>query len=83
MLVVAQEAAMTATAGQAATDQDWQDLLARSRRDGVYAVISTGIHCRFGCPSRPPLRRNLRLFDSAAAAAAAGYRACKRCGGAG
>ena len=73
---------MAAAAGRIATDQDWQDLLARAHRGGVYAVATTGIFCRFGCPSRPPLPQNLRLFDSAGAATAAGYRACKRCGGA-
>lgn len=71
-----------AAAGRIATDQDWQDLLARTGRRGVYAVMTTGIFCHFGCSVRRPLRQNLRLFDSAEAATAAGYRACKRCGGA-
>lgn len=71
---------MTLTSGRLPSDQDWQDLLARVCRDGIYGVTTTGIFCRFGCPSRPPLRQNLLLFDSAEAASAAGYRACKRCG---
>lgn len=57
----------------------WTALLARADFPGVYGVASTGIYCRFGCPSRPPLRKNFRLFDGAEAARAAGYRACKRC----
>ncbi|MFN3847127.1 MAG: Ada metal-binding domain-containing protein [Paracoccaceae bacterium] len=63
------------------TDQDWADLVARRIRSGVIGVLSTGIFCSFGCPARTPLRRNVRLFDSCEAAAAAGLRVCKRCGG--
>ncbi|MGZ4649786.1 MAG: AlkA N-terminal domain-containing protein [Kineosporiaceae bacterium] len=43
------------------------------------AVLTTGIYCRPSCPSRTPLRRNVRFYPSAAAAVAAGFRACKRC----
>jgi AraC family transcriptional regulator, regulatory protein of adaptative response / methylated-DNA-[protein]-cysteine methyltransferase len=43
------------------------------------AVTTTGIYCRPGCPARMPLRRNVQFFPSSAAAADAGYRACKRC----
>lgn len=63
------------------TDEDWTDLLARRTRPGAYGVLSTGIFCGFGCVARTPLRRNVRLYDDAAAAMAAGLRACKRCGG--
>lgn len=45
----------------------------------IYAVVSTGIYCRPGCASRPPLRKNVRFFADAADAEAAGFRACKRC----
>lgn len=45
----------------------------------IIAVKSTGIYCRPGCPARTPLRRNVELHESTAAAKAAGYRACKRC----
>ena len=45
----------------------------------VYAVVTTGVYCRPGCASRRPRRENVRFFDSAAQAEAAGYRACKRC----
>lgn len=68
------------TSGHLPGDEDWQDLIARVSRAGIYGVTKTGIFCRFGCPSRPPLRQNLRLFDSADQASAAGFRACKRCG---
>ena len=63
------------------TDADWADLVARLARPGVIGVLSTGIFCGFGCVARTPLRRNVRLFDDAPAAMAAGLRACKRCGG--
>ena len=51
------------------------------RYDGHFfvGVISTGVYCRPSCPARMPLRRNVRLFRSAAAAQEAGLRACKRC----
>lgn len=45
----------------------------------VYAVTTTGIYCRPTCKSRRPLERNVRFFSAAAAARAAGFRACKRC----
>lgn len=51
------------------------------RFDGrVYlAVTTTGIYCRPSCPARTPLQRHCRFFPSAAAAVAAGFRACRRC----
>ena len=51
------------------------------RYDGHFfvGVTSTGVYCRPSCPARMPLRRNVRLFRSAAAAQEAGLRACKRC----
>jgi AraC family transcriptional regulator, regulatory protein of adaptative response / DNA-3-methyladenine glycosylase II len=42
------------------------------------AVVTTGIYCRPGCSARP-LPRNVRPFSTAAAAEAAGFRACLRC----
>lgn len=70
------------TGGRAADEAEWQAFAARQGGVGlVYAVATTGIHCRAGCPARTPLRANLRIFDTRAMAEAAGYRACKRCGG--
>ncbi|MEI2809256.1 MAG: AlkA N-terminal domain-containing protein [Nocardioides sp.] len=54
----------------------------RDRRfDGVFytAVRTTGIYCRPSCPARTPAVGNVTFHRSAAAAQAAGYRACKRC----
>jgi AraC family transcriptional regulator of adaptative response/methylated-DNA-[protein]-cysteine methyltransferase len=45
----------------------------------VFAVRTTRIACRPGCPSRTPTRENVTFFESFALAAHAGYRACKRC----
>lgn len=42
------------------------------------AVVTTGIYCRPGCGARPR-SENLRRFPLAAAAEAAGYRACFQC----
>jgi methylphosphotriester-DNA--protein-cysteine methyltransferase len=41
----------------------------------ITAVVTTGIYCRPGCPARP-LPKNVRHFESAEAARAAGFRAC-------
>ncbi len=46
--------------------------------DGFSAVRTTGIYCRPGCSARPNAE-NVSRFASAAAAEAAGYRACLRC----
>jgi AraC family transcriptional regulator of adaptative response / DNA-3-methyladenine glycosylase II len=52
-----------------------------ARFDGrfVTAVRTTGIYCRPSCPAQTPKRENVSFFSRPAAAAAAGYRGCKRC----
>ncbi len=52
-----------------------------ARFDGLFftAVTSTGIYCRPVCPAPAPKTQNIRYYDSAAAAAAAGFRPCLRC----
>ncbi|MBE9375650.1 DNA-3-methyladenine glycosylase 2 family protein [Saccharopolyspora sp. HNM0983] len=52
-----------------------------ARFDGcfVHAVRSTRIYCRPSCPARTPNPGNSTFFPTAAAAQAAGYRACLRC----
>src|SRR6476659_2311304 len=42
-------------------------------------VTSTGIYCRPSCPARTPKPANMEFYATAAAAQAAGFRACKRC----
>jgi len=54
----------------------------RDRRfDGIFytAVHTTGIYCRPSCPARLPALQNVAFYPTAAAAQAAGFRACKRC----
>src|SRR5579875_3259360 len=51
----------------------------KSARGFVYAVTTTGIFCRAGCPSRRPSREHVRFFAAAEAARAAGFRPCLRC----
>jgi AraC family transcriptional regulator, regulatory protein of adaptative response / DNA-3-methyladenine glycosylase II len=52
-----------------------------SRFDGWFfsGVTSTGIYCRPSCPATTPRPEHLRFYPSAAAAQAAGFRACRRC----
>ena len=45
----------------------------------VYAVRSTGVYCRPTCGSRRPRRENVSFHPTPEAAAAAGFRPCKRC----
>ena len=45
----------------------------------LYAVLTTGIYCRPGCPARRPKRENVVYFRSREAAEQAGFRPCKRC----
>ena len=60
----------------------YRALLTRDGRfDGQFfiAVRTTGIYCRPICPARPPRLDNVVFLPSAAAAEAAGFRACLRC----
>ena len=60
----------------------WHAVERRDRRsDGafVYAVRSTGVYCKPSCPSRRPLRANVRFFSTSDDAEHAGYRPCRRC----
>ena len=52
-----------------------------TRYDGrfVYGVVTTGVYCRPSCASRPANPANVRFFTDPVSAAAAGFRACKRC----
>jgi AraC family transcriptional regulator, regulatory protein of adaptative response / DNA-3-methyladenine glycosylase II len=52
-----------------------------ARFDGLFftAVTSTRIYCRPVCPAPSPKSANVRYYANAAAAEAAGFRACLRC----
>jgi AraC family transcriptional regulator of adaptative response / DNA-3-methyladenine glycosylase II len=63
-------------------DLRYRILRARDHRfDGQFfvAVTSTGIYCRPSCPAIVPKRENVCFYPTAAAAQAAGFRACLRC----
>ena len=60
-------------------EQRWDSVRRRVPADFLYGVTTMGIYCRPGCPSRPPLRRNVRFFLACEEAEAAGFRACRRC----
>jgi AraC family transcriptional regulator, regulatory protein of adaptative response / DNA-3-methyladenine glycosylase II len=63
-------------------ERSWRAIEAADPRfDGwvFCGVKTTGIYCRPSCPARTPKRENVRFFATAAAAQAAGFRACKRC----
>jgi len=70
------------TSGALNEEECWQAAVQkRQSSDGLFyvAVVTTGIYCRPSCPSRTPLRKNVRFFPTAEAAEADGFRACKRC----
>jgi AraC family transcriptional regulator of adaptative response / DNA-3-methyladenine glycosylase II len=52
-----------------------------ARFDGRFfvGVLTTGIYCRPVCPVKVPMKKNIQLYPSAAAAAAGGFRPCLRC----
>lgn len=63
-------------------EAQWDAVRRRDRAsDGsfVYGVLTTGVYCRPSCPSRRPLRRNVRFYASPAEAERDGLRACLRC----
>ena len=60
----------------------WAAILGREAdADGhfYYSVRTTGVYCRPSCAARPARRENVRFHKTSDAAAAAGFRACKRC----
>ena len=52
---------------------------ASQRNDFLYGVVTTGIYCRAGCPSRLPKRANVRFYASPSEAEVDGMRPCLRC----
>jgi AraC family transcriptional regulator of adaptative response/methylated-DNA-[protein]-cysteine methyltransferase len=75
-------AATTISDQPVSDDRAWRAVVQRDKQfDGafVYAVRSTGVYCKPSCASRQPLRTNVRFFDTANEAEAAGYRSCLRC----
>ena len=65
-----------------APDLWWERLRNRDASEAgsfVYGVVTTGIYCRPGCPSRLPRKENIRFFTSREEAKQAGFRPCLRC----
>lgn len=63
-------------------DPRWARVLARDAgADGqfFYSVRTTGVYCRPSCAARPARPDNVEFHASAAAAAQARFRPCKRC----
>ncbi|MGP1716091.1 MAG: bifunctional DNA-binding transcriptional regulator/O6-methylguanine-DNA methyltransferase Ada [Methylophilus sp.] len=63
-------------------DPRWQQVLDRNgQADGqfFYAVKTTGVYCRPSCGARQPRPENVAFYATAAEAASAGFRPCKRC----
>jgi len=64
------------------TERCYRAVRSRDRRfDGMFytAVTTTRIYCRPSCPAVTPEQSNVAFYVSAAAAQAAGFRACRRC----
>jgi AraC family transcriptional regulator of adaptative response/methylated-DNA-[protein]-cysteine methyltransferase len=62
------------------SESAWNQVLSRDQTANFfYAVTTTGVFCRPDCASRRPLRANVRFFQTADAARAAGFRACAKC----
>jgi AraC family transcriptional regulator of adaptative response/methylated-DNA-[protein]-cysteine methyltransferase len=45
----------------------------------LFGVLTTGVFCHPSCAARRPLRKNVRFYETAAAAARDGLRPCRRC----
>ncbi len=63
-------------------DLCYRALCSRDQRfDGRFfvAVTTTGVYCRPICPAPTPHAPHVRFYACAAAAEAAGFRACRRC----
>ncbi|WP_210215317.1 bifunctional DNA-binding transcriptional regulator/O6-methylguanine-DNA methyltransferase Ada [Lichenihabitans psoromatis] len=65
-----------------AEDPRWHAIVRRDiSQDGafVYAVRTTGVYCRPGCPARLAKPENVTFHNTCAEAQRAGFRACLRC----
>ena len=69
-------------AAETAGDPRWRAVVSRDvTADGsfVYSVRTTGVYCRPSCGARRARPENVRFHADPAAAAAAGFRPCRRC----
>ena len=65
--------------GHPPSDAEWLVLCARTAAAQFYAVKTTGIICKSGCPARRPNRENVLIFSVLQDGIDAGFRTCKRC----
>ena len=83
MITASQKAALSKSKRPFTSDHArWQAVLRRDpAANGAfyYAVKTTGVYCRPGCPARQALRKNVVFHETTAAAERAGFRPCKRC----
>lgn len=81
-MIIKSQSPRTNPAKNLSDDDRWQ---AVQKKDGtvshqfVYAVKTTGVYCRSGCPARLPLRKNVAFYQTPQKARDAGYRPCQRC----
>ncbi|RMP07687.1 ADA regulatory protein [Pseudomonas syringae pv. persicae] len=74
---------LKARAPRTEEDPRWEILLNRrsgAGADFVYGVLTTGIYCKPGSPSKLPRPENVVFFSSASEAEAAGFRPSRRTG---
>ncbi|MGH9453368.1 MAG: bifunctional DNA-binding transcriptional regulator/O6-methylguanine-DNA methyltransferase Ada [Terriglobia bacterium] len=63
-------------------EQCWNAVVHKDKgEDGrlFFGVVTTGVYCRPSCPSRAPLRKNVRFYSTPDEAERDGLRACLRC----
>ncbi|MGH9432176.1 MAG: bifunctional DNA-binding transcriptional regulator/O6-methylguanine-DNA methyltransferase Ada [Terriglobia bacterium] len=63
-------------------EQCWNAVVHKDKgQDGrfFFGVATTGVYCRPSCPSRAPLRKNVRFYSTPDEAERDGLRACLRC----
>ena len=64
------------------TEEQWQAIIdndATYDKKFYYAVKTTKIFCRPSCPSRPPKKENVTIFQKPSQALRETFRPCKRC----
>jgi AraC family transcriptional regulator of adaptative response/methylated-DNA-[protein]-cysteine methyltransferase len=78
----ADKATLRRQESRASMDPRWAAVVARDHQaDGAffYSVETTGVYCRPSCGSRLANPKNVRFHRTAADAARAGFRPCRRC----
>ncbi|WP_366592257.1 bifunctional transcriptional activator/DNA repair enzyme AdaA [Bacillus subtilis] len=64
------------------TNEQWQAITSNDisyDNKFYYGVKTTGIFCRPSCKSRPPIKKNVKIFNDYKQALEENFRPCKRC----